>query len=77
MYGLAKEFREKDWGDMICFGSDPGGWHYCLDMSTENYGKVYLNRWTDFEGDDQFVRMANNLEEFLAGLHQPLDSDTV
>lgn len=68
---LPKEFKTAGWGDWIVFGYDEGGWHYCINMSTtENYNSVFINRWTDHEPENQFVKIADSFEEFMQGLQE-------
>lgn len=69
IYGLSKEFIDKNWGKMLPFGYDPGGWHFCLCMDDINEGKIYINRWTDHLPEDQFLKIADSFEEFINGLH--------
>jgi len=50
--------------DFFPFGDDMGGNDFCIDLSEENYGKVYLIIWED----DDPVFLTNSFEEFLEGL---------
>lgn len=70
MVDLTKEFIEKGWGKKLPFGFDPGGWHYCLSFEEESFGKVMVNRWTDHVPEDQFIVIADSLEDFINGLEE-------
>ena len=72
LYGLIKEFKEKGWGVKVPFAYDPGGWHYCLSFDEDTFGKIIVNRWTDHEGKDQFIVIADSFDDFINGLHQKL-----
>ena len=65
---LVKEFKEKGWGEKIPFAYDPGGWHFCLSFDPDTNGKIVVNRWTDHTPEEQFVTIADSLEEFIDGL---------
>lgn len=67
---LTKEFIEGGWGKKLPFGFDPGGWHYCLSFEEESFGKVMVNRWTDHVLEDQFIVIADSLEDFINGLEE-------
>jgi len=70
MVDLTKEFIEKGWGKKLPFAFDPGGWHYCLSFEEESFGKVVVNRWSDHSPEDQFVVIADSLEDFINGLEE-------
>jgi len=70
MVDLTKEFIEKGWGRKLPFAYDPGGWHYCLSFDEETYGKVLVNRWTDHSPEEQFLIIADSLEDFINGLDE-------
>lgn len=70
MVDLTKEFIEKGWGKKLPFAFDPGGWHYCLSFEEESFGKVLVNRWSDHAPEDQFVVIADSLEDFINGLEE-------
>ena len=70
MVDLTKEFVEKGWGKKLPFAYDPGGWHFCLSFEEENFGKILVNRWTDHAPEDQFVIIADSLEDFINGLEE-------
>lgn len=70
LYGLSKEFKEKGFGLKIPFAYDPGGWHYCLSFDKDSKGKIIVNRWTDHEGESQFIEIADSFESFIDGLER-------
>lgn len=70
MVDLTKEFVEKGWGKNLPFAYDPGGWHYCLSFEEETLGKVLVNRWSDHSPEDQFLVIAETLEDFINGLEE-------
>lgn len=70
MYNLTKEFKESGWGLKVPFAYDSGGWHYCISFDEDNYGNIIINRWTDHDFEDQFLKIADNFEEFMNGLKQ-------
>ena len=47
---------------------DPGGWHFCLSIDEKDYGTIIVNRWTDHSEENQFLKIADNFEEFIDGL---------
>lgn len=65
---LTKEFKENSWGSKVPFAFDPGGWHFCLSLDEDTFGKIIVNRWTDYSPEEQFVVIANSFEEFINGL---------
>ena len=73
MYNLSKEFTSANWGKMLPFAFDPGGWHFCLCLEKEYYGSIFVNRWTDHSREEQFLKIANNFEEFINGLERNPD----
>lgn len=70
MVDLTKEFIEKGWGKKLPFAFDPGGWHYCLSFEEDSLGKVLVNRWSDHSPEDQFLVIADSLEDFINGLEE-------
>ncbi len=68
LIGLLREFKKVGWGKKIAFAHDPGGWHFCLSLDEDTYGKIIINRWTDHTPEDQFLVIANSFEEFIDGL---------
>ncbi len=66
--GLTKEFVKEYNLKLIPFAMDPGGWHFCLSVDKETYGKILVNRWTDYSPEEQFLVIASSLEEFIDGL---------
>jgi hypothetical protein len=70
LHKLPKEFLDAKWGQWIPFAYDPGGWHFCLSMSDDDYNSVYINRWTDHKPEDQFIKIADSFEEFIDGLRR-------
>jgi hypothetical protein len=73
MIDLTKEFIEKGWGRKIPFANDPGGWHYCLSFDEVTFGKIMVNRWTDHLPEEQFVVIADSIDEFINGLKERSD----
>ncbi|WP_350293002.1 SMI1/KNR4 family protein [uncultured Croceitalea sp.] len=65
---LPKEYKDSDWGEWFPFAFDMGGWHFCIDMSDNDYGGVYVNRWNDYSPEEQFLKIADNFEIFINGL---------
>lgn len=55
---------------MLPFGYDPGGWHFCICLEEKDFGAIYINRWTDYLPSEQFVKIADNLKEFVQGLQE-------
>lgn len=70
MIDLTKEFIENGWGKILPFAYDPGGWHYCLSFELDTYGKILVNRWTDYPPEEQFLVIANTLESFVNSLEE-------
>lgn len=70
MVDLTKEFKNNGWGLKLPFAHDPGGWHFCLSFDKETYGKILVNRWSDFPPEEQFIVIADSFEEFINGLHR-------
>lgn len=68
IYGLSKEFLEHGKGKYIPFAFDPGGWHFCLSLKSEDYGFVYIHRWTDHKPEEAMLKVADSFEEFFNGL---------
>jgi hypothetical protein len=69
LYGLTEEFMKGYGRKLIPFAYDPGGWHFCLCMDDEDFGTIYINRWTDHLPEEQFLKIADSFEEFINGLH--------
>jgi hypothetical protein len=65
---LYMEFFDKYNRKLIPFAYDPGGWHFCLCMDEDDFGAIYINRWTDHLPNEQFLKIANSFEEFINGL---------
>lgn len=70
MYGLTKEFIENGWGNKLPFAYDEGGWHYCLSFDDATYGKIIVNRWTDYDPSDQFLVIADSFDCFIDNLEK-------
>jgi hypothetical protein len=70
IYNLTEEFINAGYGNMIPFGYDPGGWHFCLCMDKKDLNSIYINRWTDHLPKDQFLRISDSFEEFIDGLQK-------
>jgi hypothetical protein len=52
----------------VPFASNAGGWHFCICLGENDYGAIYVNRWTDHTPENAFVKIADALEEFVDGL---------
>lgn len=70
IYGLVKEFRDAYKCKLLPFAYDNGGWHFCLNLDSINYGSIIINRWTDHLPEDQFLIIAENFENFINGLSE-------
>ncbi len=68
MFELFEEFISEGWGKMLPFAIDPGGWHFCLCMEDKDYGAIYVNRWTDYLPENQFLKISESFEEFINSL---------
>jgi len=69
-YDLTKEFAETYTRKMVPFAMDPGGWHFCLCVEEDDFGAVYVNRWTDYPPEEQFLKIADSFEAFINGLRR-------
>jgi hypothetical protein len=38
-------------------------------MDDDDFGTIYINRWTDHLPEEQFLKIADSFEEFINGLH--------
>jgi hypothetical protein len=65
---LAGEFSKTYNRKLMPFAYDPGGWHFCISLEEGEYNVVYINRWTDHLPEEQFLKIANSLEEFIDSL---------
>ena len=65
---LSKEFLREYHRRLVPFAFDGGGWHFCLSFDEETYGKIIINRWTDYLPEEQFLIIADSFEEFINGL---------
>jgi len=65
MFKLSKEFKENEFGKKIPFAFGSGGWHFCLDISAENFNSVWIYRWTDYEKEDAWLKIADSFEGFV------------
>lgn len=73
IHDLSAEFTGANWGKMLPFALDPGGWHFCLCLEKEDCGAIFINRWTDHKPEEQFLKIADSFEDFINGLER--DSD--
>ena len=62
------DYLKEGWGQKMAFAIDPGGWHFCIDLSEKDYGKIWINRWSNFPENEQFMLIAENLDELLRSL---------
>ena len=69
MEKLYETFLEKYKRKLFPFAFDSGGWHFCLCMDGYDFGTIYINRWTDHLPEEQFLKIADNFEEFINGLN--------
>lgn len=59
--------REDGRTNFIPFGTDSGGWDYCISVDLKTYGQVWVDKFDSGENDPmEFV--AESLEEFINGL---------
>ena len=65
MINLTNEFFDNGWGKKLPFAFTNSGWHFCLSFDKESFGKIIVNRWTDHFPVDQFIVIADSLEEFI------------
>lgn len=65
MYDLTREFMDSGWGKKIPFAYDEGGWHFCLCFDDNLFEKIVINRWTDYDVDEQFVVIADDFDDFI------------
>lgn len=69
LHGLTEEFLREYKRKLVPFAYDPGGWHFCLCMDEgQDYGAIFINRWTDHLPEEQFLKIADSFEEFINGL---------
>ena len=69
LHGLTEEFLREYKRKLVPFAYDPGGWHFCLCMDEgQDYGAIFINRWTDHLPEEQFLKIAHSFEEFINGL---------
>ena len=69
LFKLTEEFLKEYNRKLIPFAYDGGGWHFCLCMDEGvDYGKIIVNRWTDYLPEEQFLVISNSFEEFINGL---------
>jgi hypothetical protein len=67
---LFLEFLNSYQRRMLPFAYDPGGWHFCICLEKKDFGAIYVNRWTDHLPNEQFVKIAESLIEFVQGLQK-------
>ena len=72
MANLTIEFLECGYGRKMPFAYN-NSWHLCLSFDKESYGKIIVNRWTDHPPEEQFLIIANSLEEFINELRVETD----
>lgn len=69
LFKLTSEFLEKYKRKLIPFAFDMGGWHFCLCLDEgSDMGGIIVNRWTDHLPKDQFLKIADNFNDFINGL---------
>ena len=68
LYQLTTEIMGSTNKKMIPFAFDAGGWHFCLCMESENFGCIYINRWSDYPENERFIKISNSFNEFIEGL---------
>jgi hypothetical protein len=68
MIQLFDELKNAHNRNVFPFAFDPGGWHFCLSLDESDFGAIIVNRWTDHLPEEQFLKIADSLEEFINGL---------
>ena len=69
-----EEYKEYILPHYLAIGDSPGGDIYCLSLKEQDYGAVYYwdHELANYDGEpweENMVKLANSLTEFLAGLY--------